>query len=123
LLTEKDDATRDAIVATRRETWRELVATAYGFDAETDIPTLSIVEARELMHAVSSRMVEPDLLLAVQSQTAKINGTLSCVCIVCSDICDEMFTDDCVSTFVGSPVSWRLEQCLRLPIIEFGTVQ
>ncbi|GKY94221.1 hypothetical protein MPSEU_000387900 [Mayamaea pseudoterrestris] len=73
LLERTDDATRDAIVSTRRETWRELVGAAYGFDADNDIPTLSIVQAREMMHAVSSRMVEPDLLLAVQSQTAKVN--------------------------------------------------
>lgn len=74
LLAETDEATRDAIVATRRESWRELVATAFGFDAEKDIPTLNVMEARELMHAVSSRMVEPDLLLMIQSQTAKVSG-------------------------------------------------
>ena len=74
LLADTDDDTRDAIIASRRESWRELVATAFGFDAEADIPVLSVVQARELMHAVSSRMVQPELLLMVQQQTAKLSG-------------------------------------------------
>jgi hypothetical protein len=67
------DEDMDGITATRRETWRELVATAFGFAAD-DIPNLSIVQARDLMHKVSSKMVEPELLMMIQTQTATITG-------------------------------------------------
>lgn len=73
LLQETDDAVREAITDTRRDTWRELVATCYNFNVD-DIPTLTIAQARELMHTVSAKMVEPDMLLVIQSQTAKISG-------------------------------------------------
>lgn len=56
----------------RRDTWREMVAVAFALDV-ADIPTLSIVDARNHMHKVASKMMEPSVLLEIQTQTSKIN--------------------------------------------------
>lgn len=66
------DATmRELFTEMRRDTWREIVATVFSIEPK-DIPILSIVDARKLMHKVASKMMEPDTLLAIQNQTAKI---------------------------------------------------
>jgi len=70
---EADETMQELFTETRRDTWRELVATAFNLDVN-GIPTLSIVDARNLMHKVSSKMVEPDVLLEIQTLTAKIEG-------------------------------------------------
>lgn len=70
-----DETTRELLQDVRRDTWRALVATCFDIDA-SEIPTLSIVDARNLMHKVSSKMIEPDILLTIQNQTAKIIGGL-----------------------------------------------
>lgn len=68
------DATmRDLFGEVRRDTWREIVATVFCIDSK-DIPIMSIVDARNLMHTVSSKMIEPATLLAIQDQTAKIQN-------------------------------------------------
>jgi len=56
----------------RRDTWRELVATAFGIDVD-EIPSISIVDARNLMHKVSFKMVDPKVLLEIQTDAAKIS--------------------------------------------------
>jgi hypothetical protein len=58
----------------RRDTWRTLVATSFDLELE-EIPTLSIVDARNLMHKVSSKMIEPDILLEIQIKASKVSGT------------------------------------------------
>lgn len=68
------DATmKELFTEVRRDTWREVVGTTFHLDAK-DIPVLSIVDARNLMHKISSKMVEPDLLVQIQQKTAKISG-------------------------------------------------
>jgi hypothetical protein len=57
----------------RRDTWRELVATCFGLEVN-EIPTLSIADARNVMHKVSTKMIDPETLLAIQTRTAKIEG-------------------------------------------------
>ena len=69
-----DPTMQELFSDTRRETWRELVATAFGLD-KADIPTVDIVKAREIMHQVSSKMMAPDTLLEIQSRTSGISGT------------------------------------------------
>jgi hypothetical protein len=65
---------RDLFTEVRRDTWRELVATC--FDLQVDeIQTLDIVEARNLMHKVSSRMIEPAVLQQIQNQCARIQDS------------------------------------------------
>jgi hypothetical protein len=68
---EADDTARELFSEVRRDTWRDMVATCFNIDV-ADIPTLSIVDARNIMHKVSSKMIEPDTLLEIQTKTAKI---------------------------------------------------
>jgi len=58
----------------RKDTWRELVASCFDLDVD-EIPTLSIVDARNLMHKVSSKMMEPEILEEIRNLTAEIDGT------------------------------------------------
>jgi hypothetical protein len=68
-----DDTMRALFTEVRRDTWRELVATC--FDLKVDeIKTLDIVEARSLMHKVSSRMIEPEVLQRIQKSCATIEN-------------------------------------------------
>lgn len=69
-----DDTMRELFSDVRRDTWRDLVSTCFKIDKD-DIPTLSIVDARNLMHKVSSKMIEPDTLLEIQTLTAKIEDS------------------------------------------------
>lgn len=55
----------------RRDTWREVVGTTFQIDPK-EIPVLTIVEARDAMHKLSSKMVDPEILLKLQQKTAKI---------------------------------------------------
>jgi hypothetical protein len=65
---------RDLFTEVRRDTWRELVATCFDLKVE-DIQTLDIVEARSLMHKVSSRMIAPEVLQQIQNACAKIDDS------------------------------------------------
>jgi hypothetical protein len=47
----EDDTLRELIAEVRRDTWRILVATCFEIDA-SKIPSLNIVDARNLMHKV-----------------------------------------------------------------------
>lgn len=70
----KTDVTmRELFMDVRRETWHDIVATTFQLDS-SDIPILSIVDARNVMHKVTSKMIEPDTLLAIQHRTAKIQN-------------------------------------------------
>jgi len=57
----------------RRDTWRALVSTTFELDAE-EIPNFSIVDARNLMHKVSSRMQAPDVLYQLQQNVSTIQN-------------------------------------------------
>jgi hypothetical protein len=69
-----DDTMRDLFTEVRRDTWRELVATCFDLKVE-DIKTMDIVEARSLMHKVSSRMIAPEILQKIQNKCAKIDDS------------------------------------------------
>jgi hypothetical protein len=66
-----DETMKELFAEVRRDTWREIVGTVFKINPK-DIPILSIVDARELMHKVSSKMIEPDTLLGIQSRTANV---------------------------------------------------
>ena len=68
---EADDDIRELFTEMRRDTWRDLVSSAFDLDQE-QLKTLSIVDARNVMHKVASKMVEPDVLLDIQSRCAKL---------------------------------------------------
>jgi hypothetical protein len=74
-LEETDDTMRDVFTEIRRDTWRELVSAAFDLNV-ADLKTLSIVDARNLMHKVSSKMVEPEVLLEIQDRVAKLSSDL-----------------------------------------------
>lgn len=64
-----DETMQQLLQEIRRDTWREIVSLA--FDLNPDhIPTLSLVDARNLMHKVASRMIEPDVLLEIQQRVS-----------------------------------------------------
>eukprot|EP00527_Entomoneis_sp_CCMP2396_P002075 CAMPEP_0198143002 /NCGR_PEP_ID=MMETSP1443-20131203/5646_1 /TAXON_ID=186043 /ORGANISM="Entomoneis sp., Strain CCMP2396" /LENGTH=317 /DNA_ID=CAMNT_0043806139 /DNA_START=98 /DNA_END=1048 /DNA_ORIENTATION=+ len=56
---------------TRRETWRSLVATTFKVSVD-DIPEMTIVDARNHMHKVTSKMQSPDILMLIQKQVSRI---------------------------------------------------
>jgi len=70
-LSKLDITMRELLMDIRRDTWRSLVATTYKINPK-EIPVLSIVDARNLMHKISSKMIEPDTLIMIQHKTAKI---------------------------------------------------
>lgn len=72
-LESSDETMRALLVDTRRDTWRSLVATCFGINPD-EIPVIEIVEARNLMHKVSSKMMEPDTLLEIQTKASTIEG-------------------------------------------------
>jgi hypothetical protein len=67
-----DETMRQLFVEVRRDTWREIVSIVFDVPL-SELPVLTIVEARNLMHQVSSKMMAPDTLLIIQTQTAKIS--------------------------------------------------
>jgi hypothetical protein len=66
-----DPTMQQLFLELRRDTWRDIVGTVFKLDPK-DIPVISVVDARALMHKVSSKMVEPDILLNIQNRTATI---------------------------------------------------
>jgi hypothetical protein len=72
-LQQVDPTMQELFREVRRDTWRELVATCFGLEVN-EIPTLSIADARNVMHKVSTKMIDPETLLAIQTRTAKIEG-------------------------------------------------
>jgi hypothetical protein len=67
----------EALAETRRGTWRRLVATCFNIRDLGDIPVFSVVQARNFMHKIASKMIEPEVLLHVQNETAKIKRTFN----------------------------------------------
>lgn len=53
-----------------------MVATAFDLHP-TDIPTLSIVDARNIMHKVSSKMIEPSILQEIETRAQNVLGTFA----------------------------------------------
>ena len=71
-----DETMRKLFDEVRRETWREVVGVTFQLDP-AEIPALTIEEARKVMHKVSTKMVDPDVLLKIQKETAKVPGNES----------------------------------------------
>jgi hypothetical protein len=68
-----DETMKELFSELRRDTWREIVGTVFLINPK-DIPVIKIEEARELMHKVSNKMVDPDILLGIQSRTANVRN-------------------------------------------------
>ncbi len=79
-LQKADPDVQKVLTDIRRDTWREMVATAFSMDV-VDIPTLGIVDARNHMHKVASKMMEPSVLLEIQTQTSKISRECNTVVV------------------------------------------
>mmetsp|Transcript_8755 Transcript_8755/g.12740 ORF Transcript_8755/g.12740 Transcript_8755/m.12740 type:complete len:373 (-) Transcript_8755:284-1402(-) len=71
LLAKSDPSTQEKLRESGRDTWREVLCTAFAMDIEeVKANELSIVEARNVMHKVSQRMQEPDILEYVAQRCA-----------------------------------------------------
>lgn len=58
-----------------RETWRNMLATAFQLDEDTILPDgneMSIVDARNTVHKVASKLMEPKILEMVAQNCAKL---------------------------------------------------
>ncbi|KAL7579589.1 hypothetical protein ACA910_007955 [Epithemia clementina (nom. ined.)] len=69
----KDRAMEIHFKNARQIIWRKVVSTAFGFSVK-DIPELTIVEARNHMHLVTSKMVSPDILMMIQRVVGRITN-------------------------------------------------
>jgi hypothetical protein len=70
---ETDPTLAQIIVMIRRETWRMTVATAFGLKPD-DIPEMTIPEARNFMHKVTSKMQSPDVLKEIEEACSTISS-------------------------------------------------
>mmetsp|Transcript_9851 Transcript_9851/g.23988 ORF Transcript_9851/g.23988 Transcript_9851/m.23988 type:complete len:326 (-) Transcript_9851:59-1036(-) len=74
--TKCDPATQDEFRATGRDTWREMLATAFDLDkdmiAEKFGNELSIVDARNIVHKVASALIEPNILEEVATRVGQL---------------------------------------------------
>ena len=68
----QDEQVQLTIRLGRREAWRTLVAKAFDIDTDT-IPEMSIVDARNYMHQVASKMQSPEILLQIQQSVSRIS--------------------------------------------------
>lgn len=66
-----DDEEREMYRKVGNETWRELLATAFQLDLE-NIQSVTIADARDMMHKVSSKMQEPKILMKIQKECARL---------------------------------------------------
>lgn len=66
-LMESDEDMQELFADLRRDTWRELVAAAFDLQI-SEMKSLSIVEARDIMHKVSSKMLEASILSEIKEQ-------------------------------------------------------
>lgn len=55
-----------------RETWRHMLATAFALDTSTLQEEMSIVDARNTVHKVASKLMEPSILEMVAQTCAKL---------------------------------------------------
>ena len=88
-----DDDERETYRKVGNETWRELLATAFDLDLE-NIQSVSIADARNMMHKVSSKMQEPSILMKIQKECSKLPPSkcfiLFCfVSLSCGIVCND----------------------------------
>lgn len=66
-----DDEARETFKKVGAETWRELLCTAFDLDPD-EIKPVTIVDARSIMHKVSSKMQDPRILMKIQKEVSKL---------------------------------------------------
>jgi hypothetical protein len=66
-----DDDDKEMFRKVGNETWRELLAIAFQLET-SELKSLSIVDARNIMHKVSSKMQEPSILMKIQKECGKL---------------------------------------------------
>ena len=71
-----DEEVKETYRKVGSETWRELLCTAFDMDVD-EIKSVSIVDARNIMHKVSSKMQEPSILMKVQKECSKLPDSKS----------------------------------------------
>ncbi len=70
-----DPTTQEEFRTMGRETWRNMLATAFGLDETTILTSgqeMSIVDARNTVHKVASKLMEPRILELVAEGCAKL---------------------------------------------------
>lgn len=55
----------------QNHTWASLVATCFNFDV-SDVPALSLEEARNIMYKINTRMIEPGVLVEIEGESRNI---------------------------------------------------
>jgi len=74
--TKCDPATQEEFRSKGRDTWREMLATAFDLDkdmiAEKHQDELSIVDARNIVHKVASALIEPNILEEVATRVGQL---------------------------------------------------
>lgn len=66
-----DDDQKERFQKVGNKTWRQLLATAFDLDVDNMKPLL-IVDARNIMHKVSSKMQEPQILMKIQKECGQL---------------------------------------------------
>ena len=91
-----------------RETWREMLATAFDLDkdmiAEKYGNELSIVDARNIVHKVASRLIEPHILEAVATRVSFVFSL--CLFLSCLLLYSVMFLA-CIALLFCS-LHWKM---------------
>jgi hypothetical protein len=68
-----DETWREIFIDLRKETWRFIVATTFKFDP-SEVPDLSIVDARNYMHKITSKMSDPNFLLILNQTAGRVQN-------------------------------------------------
>ena len=72
-----DDDDKEMFRKVGNETWRELLSVAFELDT-ANLKSLSIVDARNIMHKVSSKMQESAILMKIQKECGNVPESKSC---------------------------------------------
>ena len=67
-----DVETQDEFRAMGRDTWRHMLATTFSLDVSDLQEEMSIVDARNTVHKVASRLMEPSILELVAQRCAQL---------------------------------------------------
>jgi hypothetical protein len=69
--TTTDETMQELLNDSRRETWRDIVSIAFNVTHD-EIPTISIVEARSIMHQITTKMCHDDTITAIFTRASSI---------------------------------------------------
>lgn len=70
-ISNSDPTMQQLFQESRRDTWRDMVSIVFQVPID-EIPTLTIVEARSLMHTISSKMLDPAVLEMVRKEASTV---------------------------------------------------